>query len=142
MNDANGADLDPDDALKNELRLMGRMIRETRASELGWLRPPKSAWPDAPMQQLGLKDRLDQTEAGAAPIVKVIEARLSPEEISRSEAMLEQVMNLPRREARVIVIGWSTGISMRKLARFVKLSKRQSWRIFDRACARLTMQKY
>lgn len=111
------------------------MIRQTRAAELGWLAPPRALWPDAPYEQLGLKDRHDQVVAGAEPTVRIIEARLMPEQIDRAVALLERIRKFPRRQA-VIAVGFGCKIHMGKLAqdRHVRTSRRHAWRLLDGLC--------
>lgn len=122
-------------AIRRALREMGTMIRQTRAAELGWLAPPRAAWPDAPDDQLGLKDRHEQAEQGGAPVVRVIEAHLLPEQIDRAEALLDRVRKFPKRQA-IIMVGFGCRIHMGKLAkhREVRVSRRHAWRILDGGC--------
>lgn len=120
-------------AIRRALREMGTMLRQTRAPELGWLATPKALWPDAPYEQLGLKDRAEQAEAGGEPTVRIIEARLLPDQIDRAQALLERVMRM-RPSQRIVVVGWSVKVHMGVLAKHVHVSRRTAWSMLGGAC--------
>lgn len=122
-------------AVRQSLREMGTMIRQTHCPELGWLGDMRSGWPEAPQEVLGLKDRAEQAEAGGLPTVRIIEAKLAPEQISRAEKLLERVRRFPRHQA-IIVVGWACKFHMGKVAkhRQVRCSRRHAWNILNGAC--------
>ena len=124
------------DEIKSALRELGDVIRATRAPELGWLKGLRSGWPEAPAEILGLKDRHEQAEAGAAPTTRVIWARPSPEAIDRADALLLLVMALPQKQA-IIAIGYGVRVSMPVLAGYLHISRRAGWYVLNDACDRL-----
>ena len=127
---------DDHDEIKAALKEMGLVLRATYVPELTWISDLRAAWPDAPHEQLSLKDRFEQWEQGGAPIVRVWRQQPSPEAIDRADKLLWLVMALPNPH-RKITIGWAIRNKMRDLAKDCHISKRKAWYVFNDACLNL-----
>lgn len=127
---------DEHDEIKAALREMGAVLRATHVKELIWLSDLRASWPDAPHEQLSLKDRFEQWEAGGAPIVRVWRQQPSPEAIDRADRLLWRVMRLPALH-RKITIAWATRSKMADVAVECHISKRKAWYVLRESHQRL-----
>ena len=120
--------------IKDALREMGAVLSATYVREFNWLGGLRAKWPDAPFEQLGLKDRLEQDEQGGAPVTRIIRIEPGPEAIDRGLELLWLVMALEPQQ-RIIVVGWATREPMRELAKALGISKRTGWYLLRKSCA-------